>query len=399
MPKQYLLFIILFFILGVSNLNVSSNDEEQSVGGYSSDRDNNLASFLLNEDIGFYDYVITKYIENTNFNGNVLIARHGMILYKNSLGYSDFENQTPLNDSTAFQLASITKTFTATAVLLLQHRGFLDVDDPLVQYIPEFPYDNITIRQLLNHTSGLQNYMWLIENHWRKNSKPNNEDMLDMFVKHRLPLNFYPGHRFAYSNTGYAFLALLIERITNESYAEFIQTNIFEPLNMNHSFVKNTQDHETIENKAYGYRRFRNSYIKISNNYIDGIQGDKGIYSSVIDLLKWDQALYSNKILPQNIIQKAFEYAQLNNKRTVNYGLGWRLQKFIDRKVVHHPGRWNGYRTSFKRFIEDNVTIIILNNTNKNIKNLVDELELIVFQDEVEQFKANKKDTTRLKNI
>ncbi len=383
---RYLLFIFIFILFGTFNLNVTKNVDQQGVGGYSTMQEVGAPPVVFGEEIKYYDETITRLLENNDFNGNVLIARYGIILYNRSFGYGDFENKAPLNDSTIFQVASIGKTFAAAAVLLLQQRGLLELDDPMIKHIPEFPYPDMTIRHLLTHTSGLQNYMWLIENRWRSKRIPGNEDILDLFVKYTLPVNFQPGQRFDYSNTGYVFLALLIERVSGKSYAGFIEEKIFEPLNMNHSFVKDLNNPGIVENLAYGYRRFRNSYIRIPHNYIDGVMGDKGIYSSVIDLYKWDQALYNNSLLPDNLIREAFERTRLNNSRTVSYGLGWRLQTFLDRKVVHHPGRWNGYRTSFKRFIDDNTTIIVLNNTSKDITCLIEDLQHIVFCNEIERF-------------
>ncbi len=380
---RYILLFVVFIIFGSSDLNVTKSVHEQGVGGYSGLEDLNLVPVVFGDQIRYYDETVTSILEKNNFNGNVLIARYGLIIYNRSFGYGDFTGKTPLNDSTVFQVASISKTFTAAAVLLLHHRGLLHIDDPVVRHIPEFPYHGITIRHLLTHTSGLQNYMWLIENRWQRKTMPANEDLLNLFVRYTLPVNFQPGQRFAYSNTGYVFLALLIERVSGKSYAGFIEQEIFEPLKMNHSFVKDLHNPAVIENIAYGYRRFRNSYIRIPHNYIDGVLGDKGIYSSVIDLYKWDQALYDNSLLPESLKYKAFEYARLNNNRTVSYGLGWRLQTFHNRKVVHHPGRWNGYRTSFNRFIDDHTTIILLNNTNRDITYLVEELKLVLFRDQI----------------
>ncbi len=384
--RRSLFVCILILISGVLNLNQTNNYDKQSVGGYSAINNEQIVPLSLGADIRLYNNAITKLLENHNFNGNVLVARYGIVLYKRSFGYGDFANNTSLNDSTAFQVASISKTFTATAILLLQHRGLLDLDDRVSEHIPEFPYEKITIRHLLNHTSGLQNYMWLIENRWNKERKPTNEDVLEMFVKYNQPVNFQPGHRFEYSNTGYAFLALVVERITGNSFAQFLEQNIFEPLEMNNTFVNDVYNSANIENLAHGYRRFRSSYLRIPHNYIDGVVGDKGVYSSTVDLLKWDNALYKNTLMPENLMNKAYEYSKLNNGREINYGLGWRLQTFLDRKVVYHPGRWNGYRTSFRRFIDDNATIIVLNNTNRNITHLVRELQSIVFHDENQNY-------------
>lgn len=387
---RYFILFILVFLLGSSNLNIQDDNDKHSIGGFRAMGGVFVTPVFSEEEINHYNNNITTLLKNNGFNGNVFVARYGTVLYNGSLGYKDFKNKKSLNDSTVFQVASIGKTFTAAAVLLLEYNNQLEIDDPVISHIPEFPYDNVTIRHLLNHTAGLQNYMWMIEHKWQSKKMPTNEDMLNLFVKHDNPLNFRPGHRFSYSNTGYAFLALLVERVSGISFAKFIEKQIFKPLNMNSSFVKDLHNPREVENVAYGYRRFGNTYRHIPDNYLDGILGDKGIYSSAGDLYKWDQALYSNRLLPQDVLTKAFEYGRLNNDRTVNYGLGWRLQTFLDRKVVHHPGRWHGFRTSFKRFVDDNATIIVLNNTNKNISRLLEELQNIVFHNEIREYTAKK---------
>jgi CubicO group peptidase (beta-lactamase class C family) len=313
-----------------------------------------------------------------------------VLIYERSFGFSHFNKAEPMNLETTFQLASISKTFTGTAILLLQKEGLLDVDDNVKEHIPEFPYDNITIRHLLTHTSGLQNYMWLVERNWRRSGKPNNEDVLKLFVNHRRPLNFSPGHRFEYSNTGFVFLALLIERVSGMSYAEYVHQHIFEPLEMTRSFVYDLHNPVEIDNRAYGFRQWRGSHIIIPDDNLDGPLGDKGIFSTVGDLFKWDQALYRSSLLPSDVWKQAFEHGRLNNDSTINYGFGWRLQNYLDKKIVHHPGRWHGFRTSFKRFIDDHTTLILLSNNNRNIAGVIEGIQDILYFEEKEIWMASK---------
>lgn len=345
---------------------------------------------LSDDDIYFFQDTITKYLLAQNFNGSVLAARDGTVLISRSFGFADFRNYAPLSRHSPFQLASISKTFTAAAVLMLQHKGDLHIDDEVINYIPEFPWPQITIRQLLTHTSGIQNYMWMVERYWDQPNSPGNEDMLQLFVKYPRPLNFTPGRRFGYSNTGYAFLGLLIERISGQSYAAFMYQHIFEPLEMQHTFVYDP--HCSIpmtEDRAYGFRRWGRRHIFIPDVLHDGIMGDKGIYSNIADLYKWDRAIGSEKLLPDSVWQQAFEYTRLHNGRTVRYGMGWRLQSYMDNHVVHHPGRWNGFRTSFKRFVDDDVTLILLSNNSRDINSLINHLQAILFHKEITERKTS----------
>lgn len=346
--------------------------EEVMVEGFSDD------------DVFFFQDTITRYLLAQNFNGSILAAREGTVLISRSFGFADFRNLTPLTPNTPFQLASISKTFTAAAVLMLQNQEKLHIDDEVIAYIPEFLWPQITIRQLLTHTSGIQNYMWLVERYWDQPHMPNNEDMLQLFINYPRPLNFTPGRRFGYSNTGYAFLGLLIERVSGQSYTEFMQQHVFDPLEMQHTFVYNPNCSISMtDERAFGFRPWGRRHIIIPDVHHDGVMGDKGIYSNINDLFKWDRAISNGFLLPDSLWQQAFEHTHLHNGRTVRYGMGWRLQSYMDNHVVHHPGRWNGFRTSFKRFVDDDVTLILLSNNSRDINMLINHLQSILFHKEI----------------
>ncbi len=376
--------IFLLAAVGLLSLAVHSGYVTEHTPVASEKQPVETLSRFSDDDLQFYQDTITQLLLQHRFNGNVLLARDGEIIFSRSFGFADFRNHTPLQPDTPFQLASISKTFTAAAVLILHHEGMLDIDDHAHKHIPEFPWDNITIRHLLNHTSGVQNYMWLVERYWKDERKPNNEDMLQLFIDHPRHLDFWPGTRFAYSNTGYGFLGLLIERVSRQSYASFLHERIFKPLNMDNSFVYDPNSSEMMTaDRAFGFRPWRRTHLLIPDVRHDGVMGDKGIYASTYDLYTWDQAMTNGKILPEELWEKAFDYTTLHNGRQVRYGMGWRLQNFMDSHVVHHPGRWNGFRTSMKRFVDKDATLILLNNTNRNITHLVQSLQHILFLEEI----------------
>lgn len=349
------------------------------------------ASPYTHDQLNFYQDTITQLLLEHRFNGAVLMAKQGTVLFSRSFGFANFRDHTPLTPETPFQLASISKTFTAAAILLLQQDGKLHIDDKVEEHIPQFPYPEISIRHLLNHTSGIQNYMWLVERYWDKNTRPTNEDVLDLFLHHQHHLDFWPGTRFAYSNTGYAFLALVIERVTDMPYAYFIQENIFDPLGMENSFVYDPNNPAYVtDDRAYGFRRWGRHRLLIPDVDHDGVMGDKGIYSNIYDLYTWDRTINEERLLPDTIWDKAFEHTRLRNNRTVRYGMGWRLKSYMGSKVVHHPGRWNGFRTTLKRFAEQDATLIILNNTSRNIIYLAERLQNILFREERDALHARK---------
>ncbi len=347
------------------------------------------------DELAYYDSTITAFLQRHRFNGTVLVARRGMIIYQDAFGYADFRDRTPHTPDTPFQLASISKTFTATAVLMLQEDGLLNIDDPVNKHIPEFPYPHMTIRHLLSHTSGIQNYMWLVERYWKEEQLPTNEDVLVLFNRYPRPVNFSAGTRFEYSNTGYAFLALVVERVSGKRFSDFLESRIFVPLQMTNTFAYNPNEGlGEREHRALGFRPWRRSFIYNGDQAHDGVMGDKGLYSSVVDLYKWDQAIYSHSLLPRRVWEQAFEPALLQNQRTVNYGQGWRLQTFLDGRIVHHPGRWGGFRTSFKRFIDNKGTLIMLSNNDRDITPLVEGMQNIIFQQEILLFSEKPAEDT-----
>ncbi len=375
--------VVLSLLFALSSLSYNALNTRASGPDFSNVELVEEALLFSAEELSFFDDEITNLLVRHRFNGQMFVARHGTVLYDRCFGFSDFRSSTAVDPNTPFQLASISKTFTASAVLLLHQEGRLHIDSLVQQYIPEFPYPRIRVRHLLNHTSGLQNYMWVMERFWTQARMPNNEDMLATFVRQRRPLDFAPGTRWAYSNTGYAMLGLLVERVSGQRFPDFMQERIFEPLGMAHTFVYDVHSEQQIQNRAYGFRPLRSGFALIPDVRHDGVMGDKGIYSTATDLYKWDQAIYRHQLLSAELWEQAFENARLQNNNTVNYGLGWRLQTFMDHRIVHHPGRWNGFRTSFKRFIDDDATLIILSNNNMNIASLVDEMQKIIFHKEL----------------
>ena len=377
----------IFFMvlsLGVLSLAMLSDLVSEQVDYVETETEELFVGGLSDDELLFFQDTITSYLLSRNYNGTILAAREGNVMISRSFGFADFRNHTPLRPETPFQLASISKTFTAAAVLMLQEQGKFHVDDLVEEHILGFPWPQITIRQLLNHTSGLQNYMWMVERYWNKPDPPNNQDMLDLFVRYPRGFNFRPGTRFGYSNTGYAFLALLIERVTEQSYAEFMQQHIFEPLGLEHTFVYNPHcSIPTNNNRAFGFRRWGHRHIYIPDVLHDGVMGDKGIYSNINDLYKWDRAISNGALLSDSLWQQAFEHTRLANNRPVRYGMGWRLQTYLDNHVVHHPGRWNGFRTSFKRFLDDDVTLIMLSNNSRDITHMINDIQSILFYREI----------------
>lgn len=317
------------------------------------------------------DSLLADVMKRYRFNGNALVALEGYPVFKYSNGYADLYKKTPLSFNTIFQIASVSKGFTAMTVLILNDRGLISLDDTVKNHIPEFPFDDITVKQLLHHTSGLQNYMYFVDHFWDDDKPITNEDVLKLINNHDPRLNFRPGRRHHYNNTGYAILALLVERVSGKPFFQFLEDEIFEPLEMDHSFAWNQKTMDTITDIATGFTRRGWRYRKFAHNPLDEILGDKSVYTTAEDLLKWDQALYTHMLISDSLMDEAFSMGITSRGREFKYGYGWRLNEIDGKKVIYHNGLWNGFTSSLQRYVDDRLTIILLNNTNAPVASIV----------------------------
>ncbi|WP_422104610.1 serine hydrolase [Winogradskyella sp.] len=291
-----------------------------------------------------YDYDI--------FNGTILVTQDGKEIYANALGYADKNNKRKLNTTTMVYLASVSKQFTTMAVMLLKEQNKLSYDDPLSQYFPEFPeYANtVTIRHLMTHTSG-------IPDHYRLGAyKPGltNKDVYNLLVKQ--PLDFEPGERFSYSNGGYVLLAMIVAKVADQPFHEFMKAHIFEPLGMKNTLVYD-ESNPTIKDRAVGYNAEGDL-----DDYTIFTTGAGGMFSTIHDLHLWDQALYTETLVSKATLNEAFTPAKLNNGDYTQYGFGWGIDEQDGKKSVQHSGGLAGYRTFLRRNLYDNSGYIILTN-------------------------------------
>ena len=248
-----------------------------------------------------FDSLFTGLAHTRGFNGTVLVGVHGNAIYKQAFGYSDLRAKTPLSVHSVFQIASVSKQFTAVAVMMLRERGLLGYDDSVQKFIPDFPYKNITVRQLLAHRSGLPNYMYFAGKYWKNRRLPlTNDGLMEMMQRYRPGLEFLPDRRYKYSNTGYAVLASIVERVSGLPFDDFLEENIFRPLGMNSTFVFNPANKKTIEFQTKGHSKNKRTY---PSDFLDGVTGDKGIYSTVEDLFLWDQALYTESLISRMTLE------------------------------------------------------------------------------------------------
>lgn len=243
--------------------------------------------------------------KRSGFNGNVLVAKKGKILYKNSFGWANHLLRDSLETTSQFELASVSKPLTATGILLLVERGQLSLDQTVEEFFPDFPYPGVTIENLLSHHSGLPNYIYFTDEIWKDKRKGmSNTDVMQLLTKHKPARYAPPGGRHLYNNTNYMVLASLIEKISNQTFTVFMQENIFRPAGMKNTAVYSKAEYEEIPTKVIGHdKTFRRSVVQ---NFHDGPVGDKGIYSTVEDLYLFDLALREGRILKEETQDSAY---------------------------------------------------------------------------------------------
>lgn len=308
------------------------------------------------------DHYFSRRSKYNGFNGTVLYAVDGEVELAEAFGYADLRKRDSLSVESAFQLASVSKPITALATLILVDQGKITLHDSIQTFYPDFPYKGITVRMLLNHRSGLPNYMYMADSLWPDQSVPiSNRDVLDLLIKYHPQRYYPPNRRYNYSNTNYALLALIIEDVSNMAYDLFVKTHIFLPLDMQNSLVYNKKNTPYNYNPVKGYYSGRRI---ADNTYLNGVVGDKGIYSSVIDLYKLDVALREGSLVSKELLDKAFMPQHKDLYKWDNYGLGWRINA-VDplNKVVYHSGWWKGFRSYYIRELGTRKTLIVLSNT------------------------------------
>ncbi|OWP74547.1 serine hydrolase domain-containing protein [Flavobacterium oreochromis] len=306
------------------------------------------------------DYLYNKEFFSNDFSGSILVAKNGKILYEKYSGMSNFEKKIPITGNTPLHIASVSKVLTATATLLLIDSNLLKLDQKVNTILKDFPYDDITIRMLLNHRSGLRNYSYFIEDKgvWERGKILHNSDLVSVMKNGKIGLEFKPDARFSYCNTNYALLALIIEKISKMDYRTAMNKMIFQPLGMKNTYVFDLTKHADTASCSY-----KGNYIKYPLNHLDDIYGDKNIYSTARDLLKFDRATYNSDFLNKKLLAEVYKGYSYEARGIRNYGLGIRLLEWKDGKqMFYHNGWWHGNTSAYITLKKEKVTLIALSN-------------------------------------
>jgi len=307
---------------------------------------------------------VAHFFENTwstkNDNVSFLVAKNGQIIYENYLGYANKSTGENITKDTPLHIASVSKVLTATAILLLVDTKKIKLDQKVTSIIKNFPYPDVTIQTLLNHRSGMKNYAYFTfdKKIWNTKETLTNEDIVKIMVDNEIPLESKTDTRFSYCNTNYAVLALIIEKITKLKYPEAMKQMIFTPLGMTNTFVFDIE--KDRGNIAPSYK---GNNVEIGVDYLDGIYGDKNIYSTPRDLLKFDKARYAPFFLNPDLLKKVYTGYSNEHKGQRNYGLGIRMTEYEKGKTFYyHNGWWHGNTSSFLNLRDEKVTVIVLSN-------------------------------------
>jgi len=323
------------------------------------------------------DKWIADFVQNLHkkygFNGNMLVAKDGKILYEKAIGWADYLHRDSLKINSEFELASVTKTFTGVAIMQLIEKGKLSLKDDVKKFYPNFPYDGINIKLLLTHRSGMMNYVYFTDGIWKDKKKPmSNVDVMNLIAEHKPARYAAPDTRFHYNNSNFMVLAAIIEKVTGKKYSDYMMENIFKPAGMKNTHVYSTTVYPKIPVDVVGHdRTWRYSVVQ---NFLDGPVGDKGIYSTLHDLVLYDHALRNGRLLTKASLDSAYTGHNKAINGHFNYGYGWRIFDGENgRKVVYHTGWWHGFRHIYVRDLNKNIVIIFLGNlTNGSLMHLDD---------------------------
>ena len=359
------LFLLIFFFISCqkkSNLDLAENNSIVDTLGMmipSKVIYESLSSDYLNSKKASVEFFLNKHW-SPNRNLSFLVAKDGQIIFEKYQGFANKNKKTTISNETPLHIASVSKVLTATAILQLISKGKISLDQKVNTILKTFPYPNITVKTLLAHRSGLRNYAYFTEELgvWDRKKILTNEDLLRILGEKNIQLEFPTDKRFAYCNTNYAMLALIIEKITGLKYSEAMKKIIFEPLKMNHSFVMDYDKDRKIVAPSY-----KGNNVEIGMDYLDCVYGDKNIYSTPRDLMKFDLARNAPTFLNIDFKNEIFKGYSNERKGTKNYGLGIRMIDWeTGQHFYFHNGWWHGNTSSYITLQKENVVIIALSN-------------------------------------
>jgi CubicO group peptidase (beta-lactamase class C family) len=309
------------------------------------------------------DQLMSALVGEASPGAAVVVIQDGKVVHQKGYGLANVETRAPITTNTTFDLASVSKQFTAMAIMMLAERGKLAYDDPITKFFPEFPAyaSKITVRHLLNHTSGLPDYMAVFQQRPAGiPAEPSSRDAITMLIQIPAP-RFAPGSKWEYSNSGYVVLGQIAEQAWGLSLPAFLKMNVFDPLGMKTTMVSD-QVLAPAANRAISYAPDGNEFKNADYSPLNRIYGDGNVNTSVEDMVKWDQALSAERLVKQTTLDAAFTPARLNDGSSTNYGFGWTIENSNGVRVLSHGGAWVGFRTYIARVPAERFSVVVLSN-------------------------------------
>ncbi|MBK8499121.1 MAG: beta-lactamase family protein [Flavobacteriales bacterium] len=345
------------------------------------------------EEANKYGQYLSEAHARGQFNGAALVFDGGKVVYQGAFGIRCIDPVDSLDVNSQFRLASVSKQFTAMAIMILKEQGKLRYDQDVRDFIPELPYEGITIRHLLHHVSGLPFYEKLMDETWKTDlpfDDParytnGNADVVKLFAEMKPPLDFTPGEKWQYSNAGYNLLGTIVARASGMSFADYTQEYIFDPAGMTHTVMYDfvIGPDPKMPDRAYGFQLGwnRTDRSPADSHYLNHGQGEDGVYSTVGDMLKWDRLLYTEKLVSKATLEEAFTPAVLNNGERTDYGFGWFIQRSpTGKRMVQHSGGWLSFSTYIYRGIEEDKCFVLLaNNSSGQFWGIVEGMTNILY--------------------
>jgi CubicO group peptidase (beta-lactamase class C family) len=358
--SYFFILLLSFFLVACSGAESNKNKTKQKAEVSFSPTFPKVNKRYVKEKRKVINQYYQEYLGGDRFNGMFLVAKNGQIISERYNGFSNVGEDIKISSNTPLHLASISKYATALATLRLVDQKKLMLDDDIRNYLPDFPYEGISIRMLLNHRSGVPYYGYFTFETWPMGKMLTNKDVLLLLKKHKFPLNFKPDNHFAYCNTNYALLALIIEKATKKRFPLAMKELIFDPLKMKHSFIMDyTREKESVS------QSYSSGMVRQSFDYLDDVYGDKNMYSTVRDLLKMDMGTYSTNFLSKASRKEMFKGYSYENSGKKNYGLGCRIVELKGKDpYFFHSGWWHGNKGCYATLRADTVCVIALTNTN-----------------------------------
>lgn len=369
-----LILLFLFFISSKSGGN-SEGDGEMLI---------RQIDYQNQQEVQQIDSFIKALHNRGLFNGTLLVARNGGIVYHESMGVADRSTGDSITNEMPYQMASVSKPITAAAIMLLVQQGEIQVEDKITKYFPELmQFNQVTIKHLLTHTSGIPDYIYRLPAAWEKekiNRYMTNEDLVSFYSKKKYRCIYTPGYRYDYSNTNYALLASIVERVTEQKFSDYVKANIFDPLGMCNSHVFTPEQDSTTGNPIKGYRWTGRSWLEYGEDFRNGIAGDKGVFSTADDMMRFAKGFEADYLFCNETCERIFKPTYTRGRGESEYGFGWRMREWDSMPVVLHYGFWNSFRTGLIEFPESDVTFVILNNFTGASGGRVNNRDLIIHE-------------------